>query len=344
MGLFGNKGPTIGEGDENPAEQEIETVEKKDAGPKVGGNMEIELAKIHGQLDSIMEIRKATTERFGIITEQMGEIRGMITDLNQQFSKVEVGATKAIDKVDSVQPETFMTELRKNEGKIDALKANLESNESLMQDLMKEIKEMRHRQDLYKGTEQIIKLHEEIKTELANTKKVEANMERHADRVETIFLDVEKRFSEFDKFNTAVRELNRNFTKIQGDFDKVRVKTDGKAAKKEFVDLLNKFNDFEKHTTNIIKLLDERSKHIKADIKITFEKVNEQLAKKFGLKVAFKEAPQTEGKKMKGILGFFKKKNKEGEASEEKPEESALEAKADSETPKESTAEEPKSE
>jgi hypothetical protein len=331
MGLFGNKGPTIGEEDENPAEKEVEEVKPKEEARKFGGGVDVELAKITGKLDSLSEMRKASTERFSLINEQIGELRGMITDLNQQFSKVEVGATKAIEKVDSVQPETFMTELRKNEGKIDALKANLESNESLMQDLMKEIKEMRHKMDLYKGTEQIINLHEEVKNELANTKKTEALMERHANRVETIFLDLEKKFSDFDKFDSIVKDLARQFIKIQADFDKMRVKTDTKADKKEFVDLVNKFNDFEKHTGNIIKLLDERSKHVKDDIKLTFENIKEQLGEKFGVKVEYKETKEKElkdvDKKDKGIMGIFKKKGdkvgeeagkeKSGESSEE---------------------------
>ena len=101
MAFWKKSGPTIGEEDENPAEQEVEQV-AEDKGPKFKGNMEIELAKIHGQLDSMAEMRKATTERFSMITEQMGELRGMLTDLNQQFSKVEVESTKAVDRVDSV--------------------------------------------------------------------------------------------------------------------------------------------------------------------------------------------------------------------------------------------------
>ncbi|MFH1770569.1 MAG: hypothetical protein ABH828_03355 [archaeon] len=313
MAFWKKSGPTIGEGDENPAEQEIEEVNKKPAGEQFGGKIDLELAKIHGQIESFGEIRKATTERFSIINEQIGELRGQITDLTKGFSKVEVGATKAIDKVESVQPEIFMTELRKNEGKIDALKANIESNESLMQDLMSEIKAMRHQMDLYKGTEQILKMHEEIKEELTTIKKEEAIVERHANRVETMFLDTEKKFAEFDEYDSAVKELNRNFKKIQADFDKIRVRTDTKADKKEFVNLVNKFNDFEKHTGNIIKLLDERSKHAKDDIKTTFDNIKKEVEKKYDIKLGVKIEQTPEKKNTEEI-----KETKEGEEDKEK--------------------------
>lgn len=323
MAFWKKKGVTIGEDGDNPAEQEIEEVGGGKVVNKFGRNVDIELAKIQGKLDSLTEMRKATAERFSLITEQLGEVRGSINDMTQQFSKVEVEATKAIDKVDSVQPETFMTELRKGEGRIDALKANIESNESLMHDLLDQLKEIRHKMDVYKGTEQIIKLHEEIKSELANIKKVEGTVERHANRVETIFLDVEKKFSEFDQFNSSVKELTRGFSKIQADFEKIRVKVDTKSDKKEFVDLLNKFNDFEKHTGNIIKLLDERSKHAKDDLKNAFNQIKIQLEKKFDVKINVEPSIQTAEKKTRG--GFFKRKKSEKEAEKEFEEESESE-------------------
>ncbi|MBU0472157.1 MAG: hypothetical protein KKF89_04160 [Nanoarchaeota archaeon] len=348
MAFWNKNTPTIGEEDENPAEQEIEEVQQKKTGTDFGGRIGIELAKIQGKLESFDEIRKATTERFSVVNEQMGELRGMLTDMTQQFSKVEVESSKAVDKVNSVQPETFMTELRKSEGKIDALKANLESNESLMKDMMKELKDMRHKMDLYKGTEQVLKMHEEIKEELANIKKVEAVVERHSNRVETIFLDVEKKFSDFDKFNSVVKDLNRGFGKLQSDFDKIRVKVDMKADKKEFVDLVNKFNDFEKHTGNIIKLLDERSKNFKGDINVTFDSIKEQLEKKFDVELDIKKVKHSNSKSdsEKNVFGklFGKKKDvsKEGYEDESEEEPDDLDDNSDESTSEKGVSGEPK--
>ncbi|MBU0666192.1 MAG: hypothetical protein KKC26_02405 [Nanoarchaeota archaeon] len=62
MVFWKKKGPKIGEGDENPAEQEIEEA-SPDNNKKNSANVELELAKIKGQLDSLSEMRKATTDR-----------------------------------------------------------------------------------------------------------------------------------------------------------------------------------------------------------------------------------------------------------------------------------------
>jgi hypothetical protein len=283
VGLFGGGGKSRDQIIAEAAEMNVAAatqVEKKEDATTGNAKIDIEFAKVHGQLDSFAEVRKATTERFSRISEQMGELRGMILDTNKAMSKVEVSASKAVDLVESVHPEKLMIEVRKQDGKIEALRAGIESNEAIMRDLMLEIKKMRDRMNFYKGIEQVIALNDEVKQELATIKRVEANIERHADKVETVFIEVEKKFTEFEKFNDTVKDIDKTFKKMQGDFEKVRAKIEMKLERKDFVDLLDKFNDFEKHTTNLLKLLDERNKNAKSDIDAQFKSLEIEYRKK----------------------------------------------------------------
>jgi chromosome segregation ATPase len=293
MGLFGggkSRDQMIAEAAELNVQQATE--EKKEDSSTGNAKIDIEFAKIKGQLDSFAEVRKATNERFSRFSEQVGELRGMILDTNKAMSKVEVSSTKAVDLVESVHPEKLMIEVRKQDGKIEALRAGIESNEAIMKDLMLEIKKMRDRMSFYKGVEQVIAMNEEIKQELATIKRVEANIERHADKVESVFIEVEKKFTEFEKFNDAVKDLDKQQKKIAGDFEKVRVRIEQKLERKDFLDLLDKFNDFEKHTTNLLKLLDERNKTIEGDIKAQFKTVELEYRKRLdGLRPSTKPLP-----------------------------------------------------
>jgi len=65
----------------------------------------------------------------------------------------------------------------------------------------------------YKGVDQVVKMNNEIKQELVEIKKTEGMVGKHADKVETIFLEVEKKFYDFERFNDAVKELERSFKK-----------------------------------------------------------------------------------------------------------------------------------
>lgn len=256
--------------------------------PAISGNIEVELTKIKSQLEALNEVRKANAEQFTRISEQIGELRGALMDANKAISVIEVASTKAIDLVNSVQPDKLMIEVRKTDGKVEALRANIEANESIMRDIMKELKDMRAQMGFYKGVDQVIKMNNEIKQELIEIKKTEGLVGKHADRVETIFIEVEKKFYDFEKFNEAVKELDRAFKRISADFDKMRVNIEEKADKKELVKLVDKFSDFEKHTTSILKLLDQRGKNVVNELNIQFMKLKEQLEKKHDVKLEVK--------------------------------------------------------
>jgi hypothetical protein len=285
MGLFGGGGRSrdqmIAEAADLNVQAALQTGPKQEENVASGNaKVDLEIAKIKGQLDSFAEIRKATTERFSRVSEQMGELRGMIIDTNKAMGRVEVSSTKAIDLVESVHPEKLMIEVRKQDGKIESLRASIESNEAIMKDLMLELKKMRDKMNFYKGVEQVIAMNDEIKQELATIKRVEANISLHADKVETVFVEVEKKFTEFEKFNDTVKDLDKQFKKLAGDFEKIRVKVELKLERKDFLDLLDKFNDFEKHTTNLLKLLDERNKTVKQEMGAQFKGLEVEYRKK----------------------------------------------------------------
>ena len=337
MGLFSKKvsrDELIAQGQAAQVAEAAAAGEEKKEEQVSSGNpkLDLEITKIKAQLESFGEIRKANSERFGRIGEQIGEIRGMVMDTNKTISKIEVSATKAIDLVESVQPEKLMIELRKMDGKIESLRANIESNEAMMRDLMEELKKMRTQMNFYKGIEQVAKLNEEVKQEILDIKKVEATIERHADKGETIFLDMEKKFAEYEKFQAKMQDMDSTFHNIQVDFDKIKLGISNKADKKEFVTLIDKFTEFEKHTSDVLKLLDERNKQSKTEIKEAIQKMKKVVAKKQGLRL---EELDSVGRGVKDLPDIeIKKSGVEKPKEEEKPEEKKPEEKKD-ETPKE---------
>jgi hypothetical protein len=264
--------------DENPEEQK----------PEISGNVEAELTKIKSSLEALNEVRKANSEQFTRTSEQIGELRGSLMDTNKAVGSIEVASTKAIDMVNSVQPDKLMIEVRKTDGKVEALRANIEANETIMKDMMKEMKDIRAQMTFYKGVDQVVKMNNEIKQELIDIKKTEGMVGKHADRVETIFVEVEKKFYDLEKFSDAVKELDKSFRKISTDFDKIRLSVDDKSEKKDLMKLVDKFADFEKHTSNILKLLDQKSKNTIIELNNSFNSLREQMEVKYNKKIEVK--------------------------------------------------------
>ncbi|MBR9675672.1 hypothetical protein GOV05_01550 [Candidatus Woesearchaeota archaeon] len=304
--LFKKKNP------EKDQEEDTETKEENSSEkPVETGNpkLDLEITRIKAQIEGFSEIRKTNQERFSRISEQVGELRGMIMDSNKQIGQIEVKASRSVDLVSSIQPEKLMIDVRRAEGKVEGLKANIDSNDSIMKDVMKSLKEMRQQMNFYKGIDQVIKLNEEVKKGLMEIKKVEATTKRHADKIDTLFIEFSKKFSDFQKFDDVVKDLNRGVRKLESDFDKVKVKIETKEDKKEFTKLLDKFNDFEKHTTNLLNLLDRRSKQAKDEMFNDFNKLKTRISKKYDVSIEESQEKKPEKETSVGEISEEEKKN-----------------------------------
>jgi len=283
MFLFKPKYPRIEDQDKEKKEDSnsSQAEEKPEAGQMsvtaATASLSAEIIKLKAQFDQFSELRKVINERFTRINEQIGELRGMIMDGNRSMQDIEVKTVKAVDLVEAVHPDKLIVEVRKQDAKIESLKANIESNDAIMKTIMEQLKEMRHQLASYRGIEQVIQLNDEVKKELMNIKKIEATVERHSDKIEGIFIESQKRFQEFEALSDKLKELQKQLSSIIEQTDQSKVKLATVASKKEVEDLINKFNDFEKHVGNIIDLLTKRANDMPKEIDDRFKKLEKSM-------------------------------------------------------------------
>ncbi|MEM2138589.1 MAG: hypothetical protein QXM96_00330 [Candidatus Woesearchaeota archaeon] len=274
MFLFKPKVPKIEDQEEKKEEPQEEKQEQVNNSASA---LSAEIIKLKAQFDQFSELRKVINERFTRINEQIGELRGMIMDTNRSMQDVEIKTVKAVDLVEAVHPDKLMVEVRKQDAKIESLKAGIESNDSIMKSLMEQLKDMRHEVSTFRGIDQVVKLNEEVKKELMDIKKIEATVERHSDKIEGIFIETQKKFQEFDSLNDKFKELQRQVSSLLEISDQTKVKLATTATKKEVEDLINKFNDFEKHVGNIIDLLTKRTDDSLKDIDERFKRLEKSM-------------------------------------------------------------------
>ena len=269
-----------GEEEQNePQVAEEDAPEVPVAPPQQQASSDISLAKLtagveklKAQFSTFYELQKTTSERFSRINEQIGELRSMMIERDKASQHLEAKATQAIDIVKTVQPDKLMIELRKGDSKIEALRANLESNENIINNIVNELKDVKNKINVFRGIEQVISLEEEAKKELFEVKKIQAVVERHADKVETIFTEMQKKFSDFAKFNDIVKDLDKSFKQISSEFDSIRIRIADLASKKEVENLILKFDDFEKYTGNVVKLMNNKFEKMEKELGDDFKK------------------------------------------------------------------------
>ena len=214
-----------------------------------------EVDKINASIESFGEVRKGLNERINHLGQQIGEIRGMIMDRDRTIQEIEFKAVKAADLVESVHPDKLMIEIQKEDAKFEALKANLEGNESIMHRMMDEVKEMRRKLEFFTGIEEIIKLGEEVKKELVEIKKVEAKISIQTDKIETIYSELRTRVQEIDVFNDSLQEMKVNFQQNSKDIDAIKLKISNLAEKQELDSLIKKVQRY----IDVLKEIDKET-------------------------------------------------------------------------------------
>jgi len=264
MGLFGKKKKKKKEDEEGSDEdseeegsgEEGEKEGKKGAGKKEDGGgggeggspslgqLSVKVEKLGASVQSFGELRKSFTARFNRISEQIGELRSMILERDKSIQNVEIKAVKAHDLVETVKPEKLMTEIQKCDAKIEALKANLEGNESIMSRLMEEIKEAKRKIDFFRGVEEVVKMSEETKKDLLETKKIQSKIALNTDKVDSIYSEMNKKFQKIDVFDSTLQELKAKSEQNDSDIQFLKDKVTGLATKEELDKLVKKMQKY----------------------------------------------------------------------------------------------------
>jgi len=273
---------------ESKEEKPTEEIKEEKADQPVTAStqaLSADIMKLKAQFDQFAELRKVFNERFTRINEQIGELRGMIMDINRAMQEIEVKTVKAVDLVEAVHPDKLMVEVRKQDAKIESLKANIESNDSIMKSLMDQLKDLRRQISTFTGVEQTIKLSQEVKQELMEIKKTEATVQRHSDKIESIFIESQKRFQEFESLTDKLKEIQKQLGPVVQQVDQNKVKLATLASKKDVENIITKFNQFERHVGNIIDLLTKRANDLPKEINNRFLKLEESMNNAFEKKL-----------------------------------------------------------
>jgi chromosome segregation ATPase len=137
-----------------------------------------------------------------------------------------------------------MMDLERQNVKIEALKANLEGNEAIIDQVMEELKEIRRKMSFFRGVEEIIRLSEEIKKELIGIKKIEGTINIQTDKVQTIYSDMRKKMQDLDTFNSQLQESKANIEQNTKELDSLKTKSINFAEKEEVDKIIEKVQKY----------------------------------------------------------------------------------------------------
>ncbi len=224
--------------------------------------MGMDIDKLKVEVQSFKEIRQLNEQRFQRMSEEIGDLRRSGIEMERAMSRMKMESTRAVDLVGSVQPEKLRMDLEKEDARITKLEARQRADEELMGHIADEIKNLKAETSAFRGTEAVIQLNEEVKQELANVKKVELTVEKHADKVEEIFISMQKRFNEFLRMSEKFDSLEKSFNRFMKDASRIKVQFDDLVTREDIRKIRGEFEGDVNSIKNIALEMEERKKEL----------------------------------------------------------------------------------
>ncbi len=255
-----------------------------------------EIEKINAQINAEKEIRTALNDKILHLSEEIGDLRRAIIEKEKKISEIDIKATKSSDLVKEVKPEKFFEELKKEQAKIEAMKVKIETNKKMMDKILEDLKKIRSKMNLYRGSEEVLKLYSDIKDDIRTLNKLKARVENNADRVESMFIEMEKKIKDQSTLMEDIEDIRKTLREIEKKVDKNSLEIKSKAGKNEIRTLISSIKG------NTLAKLFRKNEQI-SDLKAVLEsfKEDKSLAEKINeiqetVQTKLKEIKETETK------------------------------------------------
>ncbi|MCX6768006.1 MAG: hypothetical protein NTY90_04755 [Candidatus Micrarchaeota archaeon] len=237
-----------GEEKYTPEEEEKPEPGRGQGGAKGAALLERDLELARGQIEALKQYRQISDEKFARLNEEIGELRAMLLESEKSGREMKLQAEKASALVEAVQPEKLSMDVKKIDAKIEVVKGMVEKVETIEEKLGEEMKIVRNDLMATRGTETLLQLNEEVKGELSSIKKLEAESEKHADKVEFIFVEFQKRFEEYLRLANDVKSMFREINDTIRDVEQLKVQIKETAQAKELAQLRAKVEEAARKT------------------------------------------------------------------------------------------------
>ncbi len=184
----------------------------------------LEFEKINAKIEAMVVWIKQFYERFYHACENIGEVRNMALTNEKSIAKAVRDSTRAIDLVKEVKPEKLRIDNRRLDMKINALSEKIELSKQFSESIMKELKVLKRRADVFIGTEELLKLNDEVKKDLIEIQKFGSRVRLDSDKSEQIFIELKKSLSEVQRIDAKFTNFSNISSELREEVEKLKIK------------------------------------------------------------------------------------------------------------------------
>ncbi len=219
-----------------------------------------DIDRLSARLDALAALRETFDTRFSLMSEKIGEIRSMVLGQERESADLRKKAEKAVSMVEETHPESLYAEFKKKEAEINILKDRLASTDEMTRTIMEELRDTRRTINEFKGIEGIMKLSEDVRNELIKLQKVQAEMDKQADKVGTIFIEIQRRFKDMARVEVQADTLSENIKSLTKGISNIEVRLSEVVTRAELEGSETEASKLKERTDRMTKLTADISK------------------------------------------------------------------------------------
>jgi hypothetical protein len=264
---------------------------------------EIDVEKLKALLETVKEGRKILDEKMQRVTEGMAELRSIVYQREVSIKDQEIKFGKLMDSVSQVDPEKIVMEMKKRDREISNQGMKIERMGRIIDALNETIGRMKNVMVNIGSLENVIKVSNTVTENLQAMESLRGNIEKSADRVQSIYVELSERMEEFllyrskqDRMEDLVNELMRSVEDMNTKLSRFVTREDLEAFRQSFrpsgeakADVINDLQIQKEEINMLVKTLEDEYKN-KRISKEEFERTKKaNLEKLEGIESKIKE-------------------------------------------------------
>jgi chromosome segregation ATPase len=203
--------------------------------------LEVQFEKIRAYLDAMRDERSAGKENLARINQELGELRSGISTVDRKVSESEIKVHDIDATITDLKPQRLSMSLQNLDKTIKLHDARLEKTDDLSSAMLKRIGQTEEVMKKLGSLEKIVNFSRDAAKRLLEIEKREKRISRVSDKIDGIFMELNKRLDEFvlykakqDTLDELSQEMMKSMDDVNTRLQKFAEKTDIESLKDTF--------------------------------------------------------------------------------------------------------------
>ena len=226
-----------------------------------------EIERLKAKVEMLSKAREAINDRISALSERVGEIRNALVEHEREEALDKKRTEEVLNLVDEIKPDEITKKIMKFEAKIETLKARIDGEESMLNKITEELKEIRRAFLNFKKVDELAKLAIEFKKDLSQARKIEAEVSKHSAKTEHIFLETEKKFEDLLLTKKEVEEMLEKLKDASKEIEKIKLLLLDFPKKEKLMEIKKELESRIDHNEREILRLEDVKKTLEGSVK-----------------------------------------------------------------------------